>query len=58
VAVVGSGAPAEIRWRLGADEHEQVLGKLARGSVGAMGGRQQLSMAASSSPEGRSGRRW
>jgi hypothetical protein len=29
VAIAGSGPPAEIRWRLGADEHEQVLGKLA-----------------------------
>jgi hypothetical protein len=38
--VNGDGGPsAGIRWRLGAGEHEQVMGKLARGSVGAMGGR-------------------
>jgi hypothetical protein len=36
-------------------EHEQGLGKLARGSVGAMGGRQRLSTAASGSPEGGAG---
>jgi hypothetical protein len=52
--VVGSGAPAEIRWHLGAGEHEQRLGKLARGSMGAMGGRWRLSTVASTSPEGRS----
>jgi hypothetical protein len=55
VAVAGSGALAEIRWCLGAGEHDQVLGKLARGSVGAMGGRRRLSTVARSSPEGRSG---
>jgi hypothetical protein len=55
--IVGSSAPAKIRRRLKAGEHEQGLGKLARGSVGAMGGRWWLSMAASTSPEVRSGRR-
>jgi hypothetical protein len=54
-AVVGSGAPAEIRWCLGAGEHEQELRNLARGSVGTMGGQRRLSTAARSSPEGRSG---
>jgi hypothetical protein len=37
----GGGASAGIRWQLGAGEHEQVMGKLARGSVGAMGDRQR-----------------
>jgi hypothetical protein len=57
-AVAGRGAPAEIRWRLGAGEHEQELGKLARGSVGAMGGRRRLPTTVSGSPDGRNGRRW
>jgi hypothetical protein len=52
-AVVGSGAPA--RRRLEAGEHEQGLGKFARGSMGTMGGRWWLPTAARSSPEGRSG---
>jgi hypothetical protein len=55
VAVAGSGAPAGIRWWLGAGEHEQVLGKLSRGLMGVMGDRWRLPTAASSSPEGRSG---
>jgi hypothetical protein len=54
-AVIGSGAPAKIRRRLEAGEHEQGLGKLARGSVEKMGGRRRLSTAARSSPEGESG---
>jgi hypothetical protein len=57
-AVAGSGARAEIRWRLGAGEHEQAMGKLARGSVGVMGDRRRLPTAASSSPDWRNGRRW
>jgi hypothetical protein len=57
VAVVGNGAPAEIQRRLGAGEHEQGWRKLARGSMGAMGGRGWLSTMASISPERRS-RRW
>jgi hypothetical protein len=54
-AVVGSGAPTGIRWCLRAGEHKQVLVKLSRGLMGAMGGRRQLPTAASSSPEWRSG---
>jgi hypothetical protein len=58
-AVVGNGAPAEIQWYLRAGEHEQVLEKLSRGLMGAMGGRWRLPTAASSSPEWRKGgRRW
>jgi hypothetical protein len=57
MAVVGNDAPAKIGERLGAGELEQRLEKLARGSVGAMGGRQWLPKTARSSPEGRSGRR-
>jgi hypothetical protein len=37
-AVVGNGAPTGIRRRLEAGEHEQALGKLSRGLMGAMGG--------------------
>jgi hypothetical protein len=44
-AIAGSGAPAGIRWWLGACEHEQVLGKLSRGLMGAMGGRWRRSLA-------------
>jgi hypothetical protein len=56
-AIVGSSASAEIRRHLKAGEHKQGMGKLARVSVGAMGGRWWLSTVASTSPEGRSGRR-
>jgi hypothetical protein len=56
-ALVGSGALAGIQRRLEAGEHEQGLEKLAMGSVGTMGGRRRLPTAASTSPEGRSGRR-
>jgi hypothetical protein len=58
MAVAGGGAPAEIRWRLGAGEHEQVMGKLASGSVGAMGDQRWLPTVVSSSPDGRNERRW
>jgi hypothetical protein len=51
IEIAGSAAPAEIRWRLGAGEYEQGLGKLARGSVGAMGDRRRLPTTASSSPD-------
>jgi hypothetical protein len=56
-AVVSNGAPAEIRRCLGAGEDEQGWRKLARGSVGTMGGRQWLSTVTRSSPDGRNGRR-
>jgi hypothetical protein len=52
--VDGGGAPAGIRWRLEAGEHEQRLGKFARGLVGTMGGRWRLPAVARSSLEGRS----
>jgi hypothetical protein len=55
--IVGNCAPAKIEGRLGAGEHEQRLGKLARGSVRAMGARWWLSMATCGSPERRSERR-
>jgi hypothetical protein len=57
-AVAGGCAPVGIRWWLGAGEHEQVMGKLARGSVGAMGNRRRRSTTASSSPDWRKGRQW
>jgi hypothetical protein len=44
-AIAGSGAPAGIRRWLGAGEHEQVLGKLSRGLMWAMGGRWRLPVA-------------
>jgi hypothetical protein len=56
-AVIGKGAPVEIGGRLGAGEHEQRSRKLVEESVEAMGGRWLLPTVASSSPEGRSGRR-
>jgi hypothetical protein len=56
-AVVGNGAPTGIRWRLEAGEHEQALGKLSRGLMGAMGGQRRLPTVASSSQEGRSRQR-
>jgi hypothetical protein len=55
--VVGNRAPAKIGGRLGAGEHEQSSGKLARGSVRAIGARWWLSTVTSGSPERRSGRR-
>jgi hypothetical protein len=58
VAIAGNGAPAGIDGGLGAGEHEQMMGKLARGSVGAMGNRRRLPTVVSSSPYGRNGRRW
>jgi hypothetical protein len=57
VELVGNGAQAEIGLRLLVGEHEWGLGKPARGSVEAMGGRWLLPTATSTSPEGRSGRR-
>jgi hypothetical protein len=55
--VVGNCAPAKIGGRLGAGEHEQRSGKLARGSVRAMGTRWWLCTVTRGSPERRSGRR-
>jgi hypothetical protein len=55
--IVGKGAPVEIGGWLGAGEHGQRSGKLARGSVRAMGTRWWLSTATRGSPERRSGRR-
>jgi hypothetical protein len=49
------GASAGIRWCLRAGELEQGLGKLSRGLVETMGDRRRLPMAASGSPEWRSG---
>jgi hypothetical protein len=57
VVVVGNRAPAKIGGRLGAGEHEQSSGKLARGSVRAISARWWLSTGTCGSPERRSGRR-
>jgi hypothetical protein len=54
--LVGNCAPAKIGGRLGAGEHEQRSGKLARGLVRAMGARWWLSTVTRSSPERKSGR--
>jgi hypothetical protein len=57
MVVVGDRASARIGGRLGTGKHKQRSGKLARGSVRAMGARWWLSTVTRSSPERRSGRR-
>jgi hypothetical protein len=55
--VVGGRALAKIGGRLWAVKHKQGSGKLARGSVRAMGARWWLSTVTRGSPERKSGRR-
>jgi hypothetical protein len=55
--VVGDRTLAKIGGRLGAGKHKQGSGKLARGSVRAMGAWWWLSTVTRGSPERRSGRR-
>jgi hypothetical protein len=59
MAGVGNDALAEIGERLGAGKLEQRLEKLARGSAGAMGGRQWLPTISRSRRSGRrEGQQW
>jgi hypothetical protein len=53
--IVGNRAPTKIGGRLGAGKYKQGLGKLARGSVRAMGARWWLSTVTRGSPERKSG---